>query len=65
MFCMTVSFYFPMHGLSEHIYQYLEGSEDHPVNVKDIKVIESIVYNKTINKDIMASLCTVFKSLCT
>lgn len=56
---------FSIHGLSEHIYQYLECSEDHPVNVKDIKVIESSEYNKTINKDIMDSLCTVFKSLCT
>ena len=54
-----------MGGLSEHIYQRIECFEDHLVNINDIKVIESSEYNKTINKDITASLSTVFKSFCT
>lgn len=54
-----------MHGLSEHIYQYLECPEDHLVSINDIKVTEFSEYNKAINKDIMASLCNVFKFFCT
>lgn len=64
-FAWTVSFYLPVHRLSGHIYEYLECSEDHLFNINGIKIIESSEYNKTINKDIMASLYTVFKSFCT